>query len=187
MAQNHNQSIAPAAGISKEAFTADFLIKASEVPKIQGRPKYSTLRPLREAVEKNLMAMKDSRDNTHGRLHLIQDVSLLPGGPAAAVPVATDQGQPAPCVAPTSYRERENYLIHYYRDQEQFLSDRNAQEALKDFIFDRMDEVYINRLKHPKLGYKLRTLREIVEALRTDFPAAPEEKAAVEKDLLEPN
>ena len=173
MAQNHNQSIAPAAGISKEAFTADFLIKASEVPKIQGRPKYSTVRPLRAAVEKNLMAMADPRDNLCGRLHLIQDVSLLPGGPAAAVPVTIDQGQPLPYVAPTSYRERENYLIEYYRDQEQFLSDRNAQEALKDFIFDRMDEVCINRLKHPKLGYKLRTLREIVEALRDDFPAAP--------------
>ena len=113
MAQNHNRSTAPPEGISKAAFTADFLIKASEVPKIQGRPKYSTVRPLREAVEKNLMAMPDSRDNMCGRLHLIQDVSLLQGGPAAAIPASADQGQPLPCTAPTTGRERENYLIGY--------------------------------------------------------------------------
>ena len=50
---------------------------------------------IRLGVEENMKAVKDRRDNKYGKLHLIKNTSLLPGGPTAKLPRLTDQGIPA--------------------------------------------------------------------------------------------
>lgn len=172
-------------GITQEQFKSEFTVKANDVPRIEGKPTYATLRPLRKAVERNLMAMLDDRDPYYGRLHLIGDTSQLPNGPSSPIPKSTNKGPMGLWSGNTGQQVRENYYIEYYRDQERFLSDHAAEQALKELIMDRIDEVYIRRLRDPHTYYKNVSLKTIVDALKTDYPASPEERREVVKQLEE--
>ena len=77
--------IQPAAK-SEEEYTNDFQIKAEEVDKIFGEPTWRAIKKVRNALEENLIAMEDKRDNKYGKLHLIIDTSTLPNGPTGLNP-----------------------------------------------------------------------------------------------------
>ena len=180
----------PTAGKSIQAITEDFVQGKNDVPKVLGKPSFTAAKPVLDAVETNLITMTDRRDPRYGKLHLIEDTSLLPNGPALQVVQSVDQGQPQPYVAPTTVRERQNYLHNYRRDQEYWLNDQNAEEAIKKFIISKFDEAYFDELKDTRFGYKGVTTRDLVNLLIADFPATPEERSAVKKLIeadLDPN
>ena len=127
-----------AKGIQKEQFKAEFAVKPHTIPRIDGEPTYTMVRPIRKAVETNLIGMKDDREPVYGRLHLIDNTGNLPNG--RAVVASVNQGQPIA-----------------------------AQEALKDFIIEVFDNIYLWRLKHSRLGYKNVTLLQFMNLLRDDF------------------
>lgn len=171
----------PTAGKSIQAITEDFVQGKNDVPKVLGKPSFTAAKPVLDLVEANLIAMTDRRDPRYGKLHLIKDTSLLPNGPALQVVQSVDQGQTQPYVAPTTVREMQNYLHDYRRDQEYWLNDQNAKEVVKKFIISRFDEVYFDELKDTRFGYKGVTTRDLIDLLIADFPATPEEQAAVKK------
>ena len=61
------------------------------------------------------------------------------------------------------------------------MDDQNVEESLKLFILSRFDEVYFDDLKDTRFGYKGVTIRDFMDLLIDDFPATPEERAAVKK------
>ena len=171
----------PTAGKSIKSITEDFVQGKNDVPKVLGKPSFTAAKPVMDAVETNLIAMTDRRDTQYGKLHLMEDTSLLPNGPALQVVQSADQGEPLPYVHPTTVRERQNYLHEYRKDQEYWLNDQNTEEALKKFIISRFDEVYFDDLKDTRFGYKGVTTRDLIDLLIADFPATPEERSAVKK------
>ena len=68
----------PTAGKSIKSITDDFVLGKNDVPKVLGKPSFTAAKPVMDAVETNLIAMTDRRDTQYGKLHLIEDTSLLP-------------------------------------------------------------------------------------------------------------
>ena len=68
-----------------------FQLKKNDIGVIRGKPTFTLLQPLQDAIEKNLIAMFDDRDPVYGKLHILEDTSQLAGGPAAQV-VSQNQG-----------------------------------------------------------------------------------------------
>ena len=95
-----------------------FCKRKNDVPKVLGKPSFTAAKQLLDAVETNPIAMTDRRDTRYGKLHLMEDTSLLPNGPALQVVQSADQGQPQPYVALTTVQEQQNYLHEYRRDKE---------------------------------------------------------------------
>ena len=176
-----NLETVPAAGKSIKAIMDDFVKGQNALQKVIGKPSFTTTKPVMDAVEINLIHMPDRRDVQFGKLHLIEDTSLLQNGPAVQIVPSVDQGQPQPYVAPTTIRQRQNYLHEYRRDQEYYLNDQNVEEALKKLIISQFDEVYFDDLKDTRFGYKGVTTRDLLDLLIADYPATPEERAAVKK------
>ena len=176
-----NLETVPAAGKSIKDIMEDFVKKQNDLQKVIGKPSFTTTKPVMDAVEINLLHMHDGRDIQFGKLHLIEDTSQLPNGPAAQVVPSVDRGQPAPYVHPTTIRQRQNYLHQFRRDQEYYLNDKNVEEAMKKFIIGNFDEVYFDELKDDRFGYKGITTRDLLDLLIADYPATPEERAAVRK------
>ena len=127
--------------------------------------------------------MKDAREPVHGRLHLIEDTGELPN--STTVLASTDQGQPNAWGSRTSKQQCENYMIRYLRDQENYLSDQAAQEALKAFILELVPEYKLTRLKKKCLVYTNVTLKQFMDLLCDDFPASPEERTNIKLALQE--
>ena len=75
----------------------------------------------------------------------------MPGGPPQQIVRSTNQDQQLPYIAPTTSRERQNYLITYHQNQGYWLNDQAAEEALKEFILSRVDEVYLEALHQPRI------------------------------------
>ena len=176
-----NLETVPAAGKSIKAIMDDFVKGQNALQKVIGKPSFTTTKPVIDAVEINLINMPDRRDLQFGKLHLIEDTSLLPNGPALQIAASVDQGQPLPFVPLTTIRQRQNYLHEYRRDQEYYLNDQNVEEAMKKFIISNFDEVYFDDLKDTRFGYKGVTTRDLLDLLIADYPATPEERAAVRK------
>mmetsp|Transcript_48965 Transcript_48965/g.55453 ORF Transcript_48965/g.55453 Transcript_48965/m.55453 type:complete len:98 (+) Transcript_48965:267-560(+) len=87
---------------SIKEYTDEFEVKKNDVPKVIGKPTYTTVKPVLDAVDKNLIGMKDDRDDIYGKLHLVSDTSQLQGGPAQQVVPSANQGRPLPYVHPTT-------------------------------------------------------------------------------------
>ena len=68
-----------AKGISKEEYTRNFKIKQSDVPYINGRPTWTTINLIQEAIEANLVAMYGARDGKYGKLFLVHNTANLDG------------------------------------------------------------------------------------------------------------
>ena len=75
-------------------------------------------------------------------------------------------------------------MNQYIQDQEDFLSDRNAQVCMKNFIIKCIPEVHFKSLKHSFAGYRNVTLRQFIAIMDNDFPATPEEKQAMVDALV---
>ena len=159
----------PTAGKSIKSFTDELVKGKNDVPKVLGKPSFTTVKPVLDAVDTNLIAMLDPRDPQYGKLHLVEDTSILPNGPAQQIVPSADQGKPIPYTHPTTVRQRQNYLHDFREDQENWLDDQNAEESLKLFILSRMDEVYFDDLKEPIFEYKGVTLCDFMDLLIDDF------------------
>ena len=70
-----------AKGITKEEYTRNFKIKQTDVPYIHGRPTWTAINLIQEAIETNLVDIYDLRDGKYGKLFLVHDTSQLTGGP----------------------------------------------------------------------------------------------------------
>ena len=171
----------PTTGKMIQLFMNEFVVKKNEVSKIMGKPTCTTVKPLVDAIVKNLIGMYDARDPLFGKLHLIDDRSQLVGGPAQQVLPSVDQEQPIPYVAPTIVQERKKYLHDFHEDQENWLDDQNAEESLKNLVISRVNEVYLDELKELRFQYKGKILQDFLDLLINDFQATPEELAAVKK------
>ena len=167
----------PPKGTTSEEFTDQFVVKKNDVQSIRGKPTYTSCKPILDAVEMNLINMLDPRDNIWGKLHLVANTQQMQGGPVQQIVRSTNQGQQLPYIAPTTARERQNYLIAYHQDQGHWLDDQAAEEVLKEFILSRVDEVYLEALYEPRIRYKGKTLRQFMDVLIVDFQATPEERA----------
>lgn len=55
--------------------------------------------------------------------------------------LSVDQGQPIGWAAGVTWQEHENYYIDFLCDQEWYLSNKAAEEALKDFIIEVFNKV----------------------------------------------
>ena len=121
-----------ATGISKEEYTRNFKIKQSDVPYINGRPTWTTINLIQDAIEANLVAIHDVRDRKYGKLLLLHDTSQFDGGPATQVTASSDQGTPVAWTTGTD-KERESYLIEHYRLQDEWMCDYAAEQACIDF------------------------------------------------------
>ena len=124
------------------------------MPRIMGKPNYLSCKPVLDVVEMNLINMLDPRDNIWGKLHLVDNTHQMQGGPPQQIVWSTNQGQQLPYIAPTTLRERQNYLITYHQNQGYWLDDQAAKELLKEFIISRVDEVYLEALYQPRIRYK---------------------------------
>ena len=60
----------------------EFVIKKNNVPPISGKPTFTTCKSLMDAINKNLINMKDDRDPIYGKLHTVSNTSQLVYGPA---------------------------------------------------------------------------------------------------------
>jgi len=175
-----------AKGVTPEDYTKNFKIKKNDVPRITGKPTYATVKPILDAVETNLINMNDQRDPFWGKLHILQDTSGLVNGPDAMIPESTNQFEPDEWQLGFTHRQREIYLHGYFRDQNNFLDDQAAQEALKEFILSRLDEVYMRELYTARIGYKGVELREFIDLLIDNYEATPEDRADVKKLIEAP-
>ena len=140
-----------AKGVTPEDYTKLFKIKKNDVQRIVGKPTYATVKPILDAVEINLINMNDQRDAIWGKLHILEDTSILANGPPAVIPASVNQGEQIPWVVPITNRQRETYLIEYFKLQNNWLDDQAAQEALKEFILSRIDKIYMRELHTAKI------------------------------------
>ena len=166
-----------------EEFENMQVVKASDLGMITGRPTFNGVYDVARAVRMNLAGYEDRREPTYGYLHLALNTAALPGG--VAVALSADQGLPIPWAAGLSSRQRQNYLNVYNQNQEYFLSDRNAQTCMKNFIIKCIPEVHFKSLKHDFAGYRNVTLRQFLAIMSNDFPATPEEKQVIVQALAE--
>ena len=175
---------------SKEQYTREFVVSANEVQKTIGPPSYAgTVQPIREAIITNLIGIVDSRDPMWGTLWMIlntANAALFPGGPPAQILPTAHPGDILPWVHPTTARDRENYMIGHVRDMERYENELAINEAMKDFIHTRVDPVYFDALRRPRIGFKGVTLLQFLAHLAASYPATPEEKAKGRAKLLEP-
>ena len=74
------------------------------------------------------------------------NTSQLVGGPAQQVVLSTNQERLPPYLAPTTTRERHNSVTRFYKDQQFWLDDVNAEEAGKKFIISIVNAVYLEPL-----------------------------------------
>ena len=65
--------IAQPKGITNDEYLKQFVVKKNDIPKIEGKPIYTAVKPVRDAIEINLLNLADSRDPILGELHLIQN------------------------------------------------------------------------------------------------------------------
>ena len=61
------------------------------------------------------------------------------------------------------------------------MDDQNDEEAYKEFILTRVDEVYLKALYQPRIRYNGVTLQQFMDVLINDFQATPEEREEVRK------
>ena len=123
-----------AKGVTAEDYTKQFKMKKNDVQRIEGKPTYATVKPVLNAVKMNLINIDDQRDAVWRKLHILQDTSLLANGSGQPVVASANQGEQIPWVVPVTPRQREIYLIRYFQEQNNWLDDQAAQEALKEFI-----------------------------------------------------
>ena len=57
-----------AKGVTKEEYTRNFKIKQTDVQYIHGRPTWTTINLIQEAIEPNLVNMYDLQDGKYGKL-----------------------------------------------------------------------------------------------------------------------
>ena len=117
----------PPKGTTSEEFTKQFVVKKNDVQSIRGKPTYTSCKPILDAAEINLINMLDPRDNIWGKLHLVANTQQMQGGPLLQIVRSTNQGQQLPYIAPTTSRERQNYLITYHQEQGYWLDDQAAE------------------------------------------------------------
>ena len=149
-----------AKGVTPEDYTKQFKIKKNDVPRIIGKPTYATVKQILDAVEMISINMNDQQNPIWGKLHILQDTSILPNGPAAMIPDSTNQSEPNEWSIGFSQRQRETYLIEYFKLQNNWLDVQAAQEALKEFILSRIDEIYMRELYIARIRYKGVTLQQ---------------------------
>ena len=89
-----------AKGVTPEDYTKQFKIKKNDVQRIVGKPTYATVKPILDAVEMNLINMDDQRDAVWGKLHILEDTSILANGPPAMIAASVNQGEQIPWVVP---------------------------------------------------------------------------------------
>ena len=63
----------PPTGKSVKECMEQFVMKKNDMPTIVGKPTYTTVKPVLDAVDKNLIGMLDDRDNIYGKLHLVSN------------------------------------------------------------------------------------------------------------------
>ena len=165
---------------SKEQYTREFVVSANEVQKTIGPPSYAgTVQPIREAIITNLIGIVDSRDPMWGTLWMIlntANAALFPGGPPAQIQPTAHPGDIIPWVHPTTARDRENYMIGHVRDIERYENELAINEAMKDFILTRVDPVYFDALRRPRIGFKGVTLLQFLGHLAASYPATPKKR-----------
>ena len=163
-----------------------FPLKKNDIGVICGKPTFTLLQPLHDALEKNLIAMPDERDTIYGKLHLLEDTSQLAGGPDDQVEPSTNQGQMEPFLAATTVRERHNNVMQHNNAQTQWLEDNNANEACKNLVIKIVDKVYLEKLYNERFGFKGKTLRDFMDHFIEKYQATPEERAAVKALIDQP-
>ena len=157
-------------------------VKPSDLEPIEGKPKYNAIYQVQKAVKENLAAFNDQQEPTYRRMHLVVNTATLPGGVAVAASV--NQGLPVPWLGIVTNIQQENYLLNYFRDQEDFLTDQASQKCMKKIILKVVPEVYFMQIKHNVVGYKKVTLLQFIQLMEDDFPATPEEQAKIKAALM---
>ena len=89
-----------AKGVTPEDYTKQFKIKKNDVQRIVGKPTYASVKLILDAVEMNLVNMNDQRDAVWGKLHILEDTSILANGPPAVTPASVNQVEPIPWIIP---------------------------------------------------------------------------------------
>ena len=131
------------------------------------------------SVETNLIAIHDDRSQV-GKLHLAMNSQHLEVG-GVGIPVSINPGPPV--FAGLAVADRDTYLLNHMLERAQWENDKNADEAAKKFVLSRYELVYFQSLSHPLTKFKGVTLRTILDFLKAQYPAEPEE-IALQKEAL---
>ena len=135
-------------------------------------------------MEENPIAMEDIRDDKYGKLHLIMDTSTLPQGSPSQVTESANPGD-RPRHKGGKAPDRENVLITWAEEKEEWLADQAAEEACKKFLIDRIGELHFKPLKDRRTGYKGVSLERFVEHIIDKYQAEPEERQKVKDTMAE--
>ena len=85
-----------AKGNSPEEFASLFKVKRNDVPRIIGKPIFTVVKPILDAVKVNLINMGDDRNLIWRKLHITENARLLPNGTALQVVPSVNQGMQVP-------------------------------------------------------------------------------------------
>ena len=69
-------------GVTADDYTEQFKVKRNNIQRMEGKPPYAMVKLVLNAVKMNLINMDDQQDAVWGKLHIIQNTSLLANGPA---------------------------------------------------------------------------------------------------------
>ena len=130
--------------------------------------------------------MADDRDTVLNKLHLLQETSVLTGGPNVQVVLSTNQGQLVPFLATTTVWEQHNYLTCHNDAHTEWLKDNTTNEAYKNLIIQIVDKVYLSSFYNKRFGNKGKTIREFLDLLIEKNQTTPEESAAVKVQVDQP-
>ena len=133
-----------------ESYMEELVVKKNNLEPISGTPTHSKVKPLFDAMDKNLIHTNDDRDTVYGKLPLVTNTSHLVGGSVQQVVPSTNQGRLPPYLAPTTTQERHNFVTRFYKNQQYWLEDVNAEEADKKFIISIVDAVHLEPLWEPR-------------------------------------
>lgn len=162
-------------------FYETFKVRPENVKKIMGSmlPNYKLLKPIYNAVDDNLIGIRDERDQTYGKLWMIKDTSTMPNRPNNRI-VATAHPGRAPYYAAANQmtqRDYENQMNTWRQDLEWNVTKHNVEEAIKLFLLVTIDYSYYAEHYHYKTklnGVSVTTILNTIQVKK--YPAEYKDK-----------
>ena len=117
-----------------------FQTRAEHLTKIEANdlPSYMTLKPIIEAIDNNLMNIRDERDTRYGMLWMAKDTSTMDNGPNARIVHTLHPGS-APhfgAAAQMTNRDFENAMNTWSENNGRYKIKSNLDYALKKLILE---------------------------------------------------
>lgn len=171
--------------LSQEGYSSAFLIKAHEVEPPGEDPTFMTIRPTTEAIKQNLMNVPSEQDPIYGMRYLIEDTSQLVGGPVVRILLTPHPGAMPTWTNNLTQREFQNLLNTYYQNRERYHLEQRLSAAIKAFMVEVLPAATLCDIKDRVTKFKNVVLEDMLDHVRNEHPAEPEDRNAVKARLAE--